>query len=97
MGDYDNDGDLDLFVANGGDEDTPDFLYENDGTGQFTRIAEPPFSEDGSWSYGAAWIDYDNDGDLDLSVAKWADDGAPNALYLNTGSQNHWLKIRCSK
>ena len=94
-GDYDNDGDLDLFVANGGDDATPDFLYENDGTGQFTRIADASFSEDGSWSYGAAWIDYDNDGDLDLSVAKWSDSGAPNALYLNTGTLNHWLKIRC--
>ncbi|UCH09736.1 MAG: VCBS repeat-containing protein, partial [Fidelibacterota bacterium] len=77
-GDYDNDGDLDLFVANYQDE--PNVLYRNEGSG-FTRVASP-FDADGGNSNGAAWGDYDNDGDLDLFVSNMLQD---NFLYTNNG------------
>ncbi len=66
-GDFDNDGSLDLFVANyqGG----PNFLYHNDGAGSFTKIITGRIVTDGSGSTGCAWGDYDNDGLLDLFVA----------------------------
>jgi hypothetical protein len=78
-GDLDNDGDLDLYVANmyGG----ANSLYVNDG-GSFT-VAEPnPSVVDGGHSYAANWADFDNDGHLDLVVANW---GAAPVLYTNTG------------
>jgi len=92
-GDYDNDGYLDLFVANYDSPSTEgeDFLYRNDGGGSFTLItdAEPTLELEGS--YGAAWADYDRDGDLDLAVAKT--EGYTNALFRNTGNRNHWLAL----
>ena len=65
-GDFDNDGDLDLFVAN---ERENNFLYRNDGSGNFAKITNGPVVNDGGSSYGSSWGDYDNDGDLDLFVA----------------------------
>lgn len=140
--DYDNDGDLDLFVCN--EENTPNALYRNDGNGQFTRIlnagdlfavtrstmsaswgdvnndghpdlflanagyfqpqanqlllnngdgsfsAKPgPWDTDGGCSYSSAFADYDNDGDLDLVVSNGFCGGAiVNFLYLNDGQGN---------
>ena len=71
-GDYDNDGWTDLFVA-GVDRD---LLYRNRGGCRFedvTRragVAGPPAKP---WSVAAAWLDYDNDGDLDLFVVRYLD------------------------
>ncbi|RMF56894.1 MAG: T9SS C-terminal target domain-containing protein [Calditrichaeota bacterium] len=80
-GDYDNDGDLDLFVANYFNEDN--FLYRNDGNGMFTRITDGVIVNDGGNSVGSGWGDYDYDGDLDLYVS---DDGGANRLYVNMGN-----------
>jgi len=88
--DYDNDGDLDLFVANTTGQDN--FLYRNEGTGNFTKISEGVIVNDGGSPSGAAWADYDNDGDLDLFVAN--EFGENNALYKNTGNDNHWLNVQ---
>jgi hypothetical protein len=88
-GDYDNDGWLDLFVANGGGYN--DFLYHNNGDGTFTKVLGDIAVSDAASSWGAAWADYDNDGFLDLIVANR--DGA-NLLYHNNGNDNHWLKFR---
>lgn len=81
-GDYDNDGDLDLFVANGGglSASQNNFLYRNDGNGQFTKITTDITVTDGGKSACGTWDDYDNDGYLDLFVAN---DGQNNALYKN--------------
>ena len=77
-GDYDGDGDPDLYLATGGG---PDRLLRNDGAGAFTDVTNPPLGQTGSGT-GAAWGDYDNDGDPDLYVA--VEDGA-NRLYRNDG------------
>lgn len=63
-GDYDNDGDFDLFVATDGGQ-LP-LLYRNNGNGTFTHVTKPEGMASGGWGIGAAWVDYDNDGDVDL-------------------------------
>ena len=71
FGDYDNDGDLDLFVPV---EDLApgltDRLFENDGAGVFRDVAaERGVQNPGSLNRGAVFCDFDNDGDLDLLAA----------------------------
>lgn len=80
-GDYDNDGDPDLFVANAVNENN--FLYRNEGAGIFTRVVSGPVVTDGGASFGSSWSDVDNDGDLDLFVANLSQ---PHFLYLNQGN-----------
>ena len=79
-GDYDNDGHLDLFVANQQNENN--YLYHNDGDGSFTKVVAGDMVTDFGNSYAGAWSDYDRDGHLDLFVANA---GQPNFLYHNRG------------
>ena len=68
-GDYDNDGDVDLYVTNYG----PNALLRNEGDGRFEdRTAEAGVG-DPSWGTSASFLDYDRDGDLDLFVANYVD------------------------
>ena len=90
-GDYDNDGDLDLFVANG--QNASNNLYQNNGDGTFTKITSGVIINDGQSCQSAAWGDYDNDGFLDLFVASSVGN---NFLYWNNGNSNNWINIRCS-
>ncbi len=81
--DYDNDGDLDLFVAN---DSTGNFLFRNRGRGQFDEVAVASgvaYNEDGNTQacMGTDFGDYDNDGNLDLIVTNFARD--TNTLYRN--------------
>jgi hypothetical protein len=69
VGDYDNDGDLDLFVTSFG----PETLFRNNGNGTFTDVTRDAGVSDDFWSTSAAFIDYDGDGDLDLFVANYLD------------------------
>lgn len=83
-GDYDNDGDLDLFVANWGNQNN--YLYMNNGNGSFSKISEGVIVNDHGYSIGSAWADVDNDGDLDLFVANaFSTSAANNFLYFNNG------------
>lgn len=83
--DYDRDGDLDIYVAN---DQTPNFLWQNDGTGKFTNvafIAGIASSKDGAMQagMGVAWSDFDGDGLEDIIVTNFEDQ--VNSVYRNDG------------
>jgi len=73
IGDFDNDGREDIFVASV----TKNRLYHNNGDGTFTDVTEkagldnPMFKGERMWAAAAAWVDYNNDGKLDLFVANY--------------------------
>jgi hypothetical protein len=84
-GDYDNDGDLDLFVAN---DSMPNFLFQNQGNGRFREIgllSGAALSEEGKEQagMGVAMGDYDHDGLFDFYVTHFSDDYG--TLYRNLG------------
>ncbi|HKB85986.1 MAG TPA: FG-GAP-like repeat-containing protein [Ignavibacteriaceae bacterium] len=81
-GDYDNDGNEDLFVVNNQSDNKNNFLYKNLGDGTFEKITEGPLVNDGGSSYGCSWGDYDNDGNIDLFVCNYNEN---NFLYRNNG------------
>lgn len=69
VADYDNDGDVDLFVAGV----FRNILYRNDGDGTFTDVTEGSGIGSLEWSVAAGWLDYDLDGRPDLLVVNYAD------------------------
>ncbi|NUQ65498.1 MAG: CRTAC1 family protein [Pirellulales bacterium] len=81
--DYDDDGDLDLYILCYG----PNEFYQNNGDGTFTEISEKSGLADPRWSLQAAWFDFDLDGDLDVYVVNYLeyDKGAFRAFYAPTG------------
>ncbi|MFN8546631.1 MAG: FG-GAP-like repeat-containing protein [Candidatus Eisenbacteria bacterium] len=81
--DLDNDGDLELFVANGNLVDQKNSLYWNLGGGAFRRVTTGPVVNDGGFSIGGAWGDYDHDGKPDLFVTNRNNFG--NFLYRGLG------------
>jgi enediyne biosynthesis protein E4 len=100
-GDYDNDGDLDMIVTSAyrKGEKLTNVLYQNflmeTGRPAFGRREAGPVTADSGYSYGVAWGDYDNDGNLDLFVARTFNEAQTNVLYRNDGTTNHWLGLRC--
>jgi hypothetical protein len=90
-GDYDGDGDVDLYVTNWGaaEQPPPDRLYRNDlddsGTVLFADVSVDLGLTVASNSTAAAWVDYDNDGDLDLYVADFFEQ---DRLYQGDGGQS---------
>lgn len=96
--DYDNDGDLDLFVANGFcNGDIVNFLYKNNGFGGFSRDEESLPNFVTPCSFGTAWGDLNNDGFQDLVVSTCKNSSASpqpkNLAFINNGNSNHWLKV----
>lgn len=67
VGDYNNDGKLDLYLACFG----PDVLYRNNGDGTFTDVTKAAAVGDPRFGSSAAWVDYDGNGYLDLYVANY--------------------------
>ncbi len=89
VGDYDNDGDPDIHIAN---DMEPDLLYENNGDGTFTDITDfsgAGYDENGmpGSGMGSAFGDYNNDGYLDLVVSNAS--SQPAVLYQNDNA--HYL------
>ncbi len=83
--DYDNDSDLDLYVAN-----TPNygnFLFQNDGANNYTNVANTVGAALNKWSWSALWFDLENDGWNDLIV----DERHINLLYQSQFG-NHVLR-----
>jgi enediyne biosynthesis protein E4 len=68
-GDFDDDGQLDLYVTNWG----PNLLYRNRGDGRFEEVAARAGVAAGGWSTGCTLFDADADGDLDLYVARYVE------------------------
>ena len=104
--DYDNDGWLDLFVANGAVQLLPELvrqknpfplgqpnqLFRNNGKGVFVEIMDQAALQPLEVSRGAALGDVDNDGDTDVLVTN---NNGPVRLLLNqVGNEKHWLGLR---
>lgn len=87
IGDYDNDGDFDIFAPNYGHN----LLYRNNNDRTFTEVGRALGVGVDNHAVGADWGDYDNDGDLDLSVISYVGEpGAQtpaNALFRNDGAR----------
>lgn len=81
--DFDNDGDLDLYLLNYG----PNVFYRNNGDGTFTDVSEASGLANTKWSLSAPWFDYDGDGDLDVYVANYLeyDSGKFRSYYAAAG------------
>ncbi len=66
-GDYDRDGDLDLYITNVG----PNVLLSNNGDGSFRDVTSETGAGDPGWGASAAFVDYDHDGFLDIFVVNY--------------------------
>ena len=96
--DYDNDGDLDIIAANGTAEELIlqyPLLLENDGSGRFKDVGKDHgsyFSTKRSGRGLAVW-DFDNDGDLDITISHVDLKATPVLLRNDGGNDNHWLGL----
>ncbi len=88
-GDYDNDGDLDLYLVTFDDRDNA--LYSNDGDGTFTVVSGVSALAANGNAHDCVFVDYDNDGDLDISITQ-EDEG--NSLLQNNLNNGNYLKVR---
>ena len=87
FGDYDHDGDLDLFVVNWR---MPARVFMNQGDGTFVDMATAFGMADTAQINSVMLGDYDSDGDPDVYMIN---EGGPNRLYQNGGNPRAWLKV----
>jgi len=91
LGDYDNDGDLDLYfttvygTGSGGIKNYP-VLYRNEGNWKFVDVTAAEAIPNLGPTYQAAWGDLDNDGDLDLVTN--------GKLFINEGNEHSWIQLQ---
>ncbi|MFN3150306.1 CRTAC1 family protein [Bremerella sp.] len=86
-GDYDNDGDEDLYINNFG----PNVLYRNNGDGTFSDVTQASGTENGDQlGAGACFFDMDRDGDLDLYVGNYVNFNYDNHVPIEIDS--HFFK-----
>ena len=71
VGDYDNDGNVDLYVTNDESPVGANLLYHNNGDGTFTDVTQEAGVASSGWSTSSAFLDYDRDGLLDLAVVHY--------------------------
>ncbi len=102
--DYDNDGYKDIFIANGHVYDNVELfqpgvtyaqvnhLFRNRGDGSFQEVTIDAGLSQKEPSRGAAFGDYDNDGDIDILVTN--SNGKPQLFRNDGGNRNHWIKVR---
>ena len=79
--DFDNDGDLDLYMA-------PNFLFRNEGGKKFTKLENPFGFTPQQGPGGASWADLNNDGFIDCIIAQ-----NPSGVYLNNGGNGTFKSI----
>ena len=87
-GDYDNDGDIDIYVTNLG----RNALLRNDGEHRFRNVAVQGKVDDEGWGTSAAFVDFDQDGDLDLFVAnylRWSPGVEMDCFHWQTGGREY--------
>ena len=89
VGDYDNDGFLDLYVTGYG----ANTLYHNNGNGTFTDVTAKAGVKGGGWSSSAGFFDYDRDGHLDLYVVRYLDYDVKENVYC--GYQKPGYRMYC--
>lgn len=95
FGDFNNDGWIDIMCC---DDNAASHIYLNDGAGNYLSQSSIinfnlPNGSDNSGNYGSVWTDFDNDGDLDLYIAKCrqgvnnpADPRRINVMFVNNGN-----------
>lgn len=88
-GDFDNDGDLDLFITRY--KDTP-ILFQNNGEWDFSQVELNALNEEVSYATGNAMADYDLDGDLDMAIANW--ENLNNVVFENISQPNQWIRFK---
>ena len=101
VADVDNDGFVDVYLGTGDPQMSrlePNRFFHNNGNGTFSDLTlYVGFARPGNKGHGVAFVDIDNDGDLDIFAqlgGHYPGDHAYNAFYRNLkGNQNNWLEV----
>ena len=92
MNDYDNDGDLDIFVIA---YDGNNVILDNDGFGNFSQNTSCEIATVGGYCKDPSWADYNNNGQSDLYIPLNNYFGGYNIFFENNGNSNSWIEIKC--